>query len=385
MSKNVKINQVRIVNNEELLKYDASDCLNPTRIFVTKYNVFPNILGLNPSEDLRKCVGGITFNFDIEKTINLLLDENYEIEVNRVEDIDEEGNLYNKRVVILIPKCECLIYSREEILFDNTNTNRNSDFHEFYYSDYSKIKHIVNLVWEKSFTKIDTTYKTNLYTITQTQTSFKLTPKLIKPVNIDINTNYNDDFIKADNTISKFISEKDTHGIVILNGMMGTGKTYYIRHLIESNPDVNFILGTRSIAESLSEPSFISFLSENTNSVLILEDCENIVKKRSMNESSAITNLLNIGDGLLSDSLKIKIIVTFNTDLKNVDTALQRKGRMKYLYTFENLSLDKTKKMFEKIGKKIPDNLKTGLSLAEIYNYDEDNNNDLVNSKTIGF
>ena len=133
-----------------------------------------------------------------------------------------------------------------------------------------KIKHIVKLVWEKSFTKIDTTYKTNLYTITQTQTSFKLTPKLINPVNIDINTNYNDDFIKADNTISKFISEKDTHGIVILNGMMGTGKTYYIRHLIESNPDVNFILGTRSIAESLSEPSFISFLSENTNSVLIL-------------------------------------------------------------------------------------------------------------------
>ena len=369
-----KILPINLETEQSLNKYDASDCLNPSRIYLTKFNVFPNILGLNPTQEKRRCLKGITFRFDVEEALNQLLKVGYNVEVNRVEDVNEKGEFYNKRIVAVIPEIKTLIYSREEILMDNTHNERTSDFIELYYSDKDDIKQLLRLIWNKCYNEIDTSVKTNLFAIKQTQSGFQLIPKKIKTFDIDVDSNYNDDFKKCDSTITDFFKRENDHGLVILNGTMGTGKTYYIRHLIQNNPDINFILGTRTIAENLAEPSFINFLSENSNSVLILEDCENIVKKRSENMGSAITNLLNIGDGLLSDSLNIKIIITFNTDIKNIDTALQRKGRLKYQYTFDKLSLEKTKKMFEKLNYKVPDNLTDGLTLAEIYNYYDENN-----------
>lgn len=379
-----KLLSIKLENNESLLKYDATDCLNPSRIFLTKFNTFPNILGLNPTQEKRKCLKGITFNFNVDELINHLLKLGYDVEVNRVEDINENGEIYNKRLVAVISSINALIYSREEILVDNTHNERTSDFIEVYYSNKEDINDLLNIIWNNCYTEIDTSIKTNLFAIKQIQSGFQLIPKIIKPVNINIDTNYNNDFKKCDEIINNFLKRENDHGLVILNGTMGTGKTYYIRHLIQNNPDINFILGTRNIAENLAEPNFINFLSENSNSVLILEDCENIVKKRSLNEGSAITNLLNIGDGLLSDSLNIKIIITFNTDIKNIDTALQRKGRLKYQYTFDKLSLDKTKKMFNHIGYEVPEDLTDGLTLAEIYNYYEENNYEDEISK-IGF
>ena len=102
-----------------------------------------------------------------------------------------------------------------------------------------------------------------------------------------------------------------------------------------------------------------------------------------MNESSAVTNLLNVGDGLLSDSLKIKIIITFNTDLKNIDTALQRKGRLKYQYTFNELCPKKSETLLKSLGYS-PSRITKGMSLADIYNYGKENNVQ-TNENVLGF
>jgi hypothetical protein len=380
----------------DLTQYDLTDCLNPTRWFIYNFKCFPNILGLNPTVEKRKCENGITYRFDIEKVIKFIDDnmcnKDYilynaknmfdDASMNRIEDIDENNGTRNKRIIIMLPILHCIIHSREEVLYDTNHERIVTDYIEIYYSSDRYVDKLAKIIWDVAYEEIKRD-RTNLYAIKQTQDGFDLTPQVIKRSEVDIDANYNDDFKEAHKVISEFIDNKDEHGIVILNGVMGTGKTHYIRHLINSNPNQTFILGTKNIAEQIAEPSFIEFLSRNQNSILILEDCENIVRKRSMNESSAVTNLLNVGDGLLSDSLKIKIIITFNTDLRNIDTALQRKGRLKYQYTFNELCPKKSEALLKSLGYS-PSRITKGMSLADIYNYGKENNVQ-TNENVLGF
>ena len=58
----------------------------------------------------------------------------------------------------------------------------------------------------------------------------------------------------------------------------------------------------------------------------MIEDAENILIDREAGGSSAVSALLNLTDGLLSDCLNIQIICTFNTDLSKLDRALSVKA-----------------------------------------------------------
>lgn len=138
-----------------------------------------------------------------------------------------------------------------------------------------------------------------------------------------------------------------------------------------------------NIIHYISQPDFISFISSFPASVLVLEDCEEIIKTRDQNDSSlGITNLLNLGDGLLGDALKLKIVCTFNCELKKIDKALLRKGRLKYRYEFGRLSTEKSNNLFRKL--KINETTKEPLTIAEIYNYTYENNAS-QEEKVIGF
>ena len=98
----------------------------------------------------------------------------------------------------------------------------------------------------------------------------------------------------------------------------------------------------------LGEPSFGSFLITLNNHVIVLEDCENAIRDRKQSGSaSAVSLLLNMTDGLLSDDLGMKFICTFNEDMKNIDSALLRKGRLMSKYEFKALQVDKAEKLLK--------------------------------------
>jgi hypothetical protein len=75
-------------------------------------------------------------------------------------------------------------------------------------------------------------------------------------------------------------------------------------------------------------PDFKDLLIDNPNTVVIVEDAENIIMDRRTSGSSAVSNLLNISDGLLADFLNVQLICTFNSSVIMVDSALMRKGRL---------------------------------------------------------
>lgn len=177
---------------------------------------------------------------------------------------------------------------------------------------------------------------------------------------------YNDGFEDVHNSIVKSIVD-DKNGLYLLYGKPGTGKSTYIRHLIDEcgTEKRKFIYVPSGLFEDFTDPGILPFLLRNRGCVFIIEDCESLVTVDDGGRSEGITDLLNMTDGLLADALNIKIICTFNTDYHKIDEALLRPGRCKCKYEFELLNKDKANKVAEKFGLEKVDK---DISLAELFN-----------------
>jgi hypothetical protein len=132
--------------------------------------------------------------------------------------------------------------------------------------------------------------------------------------------------------------KNETKGLILFHGEPGTGKTYYIRHLLRkmASNDKVVIYMPPNMVDYLIEPGFLTFLSrEITNfssqgyfCALLIEDAEPLLAARQEGRIQGVSNLLNMTDGLLNDMLNLQIICTFNVNLKELDKALLRPGRL---------------------------------------------------------
>lgn len=213
--------------------------------------------------------------------------------------------------------------------------------------------------------------------------SFSLT----KP-KIDFSMNYNEGFEGVHKKIVSKLNEKNANGLFILHGEPGTGKTTYLKYLTHFIKNKIIIFVPANYVEALASPEFISFLMDYKNSILIIEEAENVLSDTSGVRNQAVSNLLNLTDGILGDCLNIQIIATFNTNLSNIDQALLRKGRLMIKYEFEPLSEDRVKKLANKLGIDNPmedESISNNTTLANIYNLGDKPVENGKTRKTIGF
>jgi SpoVK/Ycf46/Vps4 family AAA+-type ATPase len=211
--------------------------------------------------------------------------------------------------------------------------------------------------------------------------------KTIK-TSIDIDLNYNEDFTEVSNYIIERLNTKNDKGLVLLHGLPGTGKTSYIRHLTKEIKDKPIIYIPPDFASNISNPDFITFFLDYANSILIIEDAENILRSRKAGGNQSVANLLSVSDGLLGDGLKLQILCTFNANINEIDEALLREGRLIAEYKFEKLSIEKSQKLLNKVLEDSTDIpvIDKEMTLAEIFNY-KDKNKRFVAKKqaAIGF
>jgi len=197
---------------------------------------------------------------------------------------------------------------------------------------------------------------------------------------IDIELNYGQELSeKKDILVSKLNSNQS--GLALFSGPPGTGKSTFIKYLsTQTNRKIIYLPSTS--ADELTEPGFLTFISDHKNCILLLEDAEKVLRSRELQENHAISNILNLTDGLLGDCLNIFIIATFNTHKDEIDSALLRKGRLVVEHEFKELCAENCNKIFEKLGSSR--RTEKPLSLADIYNQD-DNFNKKQEKQKIGF
>lgn len=190
--------------------------------------------------------------------------------------------------------------------------------------------------------------------------------------NMDLH--YGDGFTQFDKKLINKL-KKDKKGLILLHGSPGTGKTFYIRHLLSkiTQNDKSILYFPPSMVSTITEPSFVNFINDWVNEnekscIILIEDAESLLISRDddFNSNNGITNLLNLTDGLLNDIFGIQIIATFNTHLDNLDKSLLRSERLIARKEFRPLNKEKSLILANKL--KIDKNkIKDNMTLADIY------------------
>lgn len=338
---------------------DRGSYINDLNLFLVHFNCIPNLI-IETDINCKKANIWFLNKYDSKIKHNYFLKRPYNN--NKQAELDE---------IFYILFADLIVY------FDTENT-----IVRFLYSKTSKLLVDSLIVEIQKFKNKKVKSKPTISLLLNTSNGIETKRMEILKPKLNLEDNYNEDFIDVHQTIIKRLSKKNDKGLVLLHGKPGTGKTSYIRYLA-SFLKKNVIFLPPNMASEITNPSLISILIDNPNSVFVIEDAENIVVDRDKDGNSPVSALLNISDGLLADCLNVQIICSFNTDISKIDSALMRKGRLIAKYEFKELEINKAQMLSTKLGFKTV--IHSPMSLTAIYNQNENDFKQASKISSIGF
>lgn len=357
------LNQITLTDPEKVDLFWKNDGLSLQSLYFALYNKFPSLYAFKPDELHMSW----TFNTKLilEDIKKMYPEEEIQVVLYTIYNIQKKKEFVGINLILpnkkIMARFEASV-TESYILYECGNEEEVEKLVELALNHFEKPELPPN----------------NVYTVAY-DNCFYLNKLPIKDFSgLDLNKNYNDDFVQESEKIENFIKEDDVSGLLILHGEKGTGKSTYIRHLISTNSEKKFVYIPSNLVDIFGQPTFSSFLMTLQNHIIIMEDCEGAIKDRKSNGTpEAVSLLLNLTDGLLSDGLGLKFLCTFNDDVKNIDSALLRKGRLVSKYEFETLCTEKTNALLKELYQEKWENGEVPtepvsdkpLSLADIYNF----------------
>ncbi len=169
--------------------------------------------------------------------------------------------------------------------------------------------------------------------------------------------------------------------ISILDGAPGTGKTYMIRSMLSLAEGLRFIILPSDMVPSISGPQLLQLLCSTRSSdaasnqplAMIIEDADSCLTTRGADNVSAISALLNMGDGILGAMLDLRIIATTNAGHINgaseIDPAISRSGRLCRRIHVGKLSAEQANTKYNRLLGQLggPEMFTEATSLADVY------------------
>lgn len=193
--------------------------------------------------------------------------------------------------------------------------------------------------------------------------------------------NYSQGVIDSLDHVVADLKKKNPCGrISIFDGEAGTGKTFLVRALLDLVPNAMMVVLPPNLVSQLSGPSLISVMMEHVRSnnatvpegdvpvsdgdlaklaqdivdgcvdgskpkpdntrpiVFILEDADEVLVPRGVDNMSDISALLNLTDGILGRMLDVRIVATTNAANSEFEKAIMRPGRLCRQISVDRLS-----------------------------------------------
>lgn len=188
-----------------------------------------------------------------------------------------------------------------------------------------------------------------------------------------ITTSLNDDMLPIE-SMYPFLNGESLHqyydrylnstaSILLLIGPPGTGKTSFLRGLLDYAKTSATVTYDPNILEK--DGVFADFLEDEESTMMILEDSDAFLSARTSG-NTIMHRFLNVSNGLVTVKGKKMIFSTNLPSVKDVDPALTRPGRCFDIVKFSELNHEQAKKVAKDFDITLTTD-KSSYTLAEIF------------------
>jgi len=163
---------------------------------------------------------------------------------------------------------------------------------------------------------------------------------------------YNENTFKSINKLTKTL-KKSNKGLTILYGERGLGKTNIINYICDKLDRMVIYIPNNMIELTLNSPEFRTFLRKYPKPIVVLDDCEMIFNELFSKSNIYVNNILQMVDGLLSDTIELNIITIFNVDNEDeIDHVLLECNSLIDVIEFEFLNQEESNELSIHLGSK---------------------------------
>lgn len=263
---------------------------------------------------------------------------------------DDDSLIINDKVLSKINDSIYVSYYIIDRNSENSIVNELTFFYKDAKSDLVKIEEVVDKLNKCIIDFCDDSSIDKLNTISIGPNGIEIDPIMVD-TNDDIELYYNDSTFSKIKKLIKSIKKKNK-GLSIIHGERGTGKTSIINYISLNIDRMTIYIPNNMIEHTINNPDFKRFLRKYNKILLVLDDCEILFNESFYNKANMLTNnLLQLVDGLISNSIDVHIITIFNSDnIDVVDHSLMECNNLIDSIEFNYLSKDESTELSKHIG-----------------------------------